>query len=136
VLLALSGSGALYLNANRLRIELPGYRTLDLVGIPFRDSVIALDRDSALPPEMVRVAGGALDVFFPGFEHIKPIALGDYLMDRFEVTNGEFKRFVDGGGYRRRELWDYPSGKSGRLVPREQAVARVRRWTGHPRPST
>ena len=136
VLLALSGSGALYLNANRLRIELPGYRTLDLVGIPFRDSVIALDRDSALPPEMVRIAGGPLDVFFPGFEHIKPIALGDYLMDRFEVTNGEFKRFVDGGGYRRRELWDYPFVKDGRVIPWGQGVARMTDRTGRPGPST
>src|SRR5256886_8227889 len=89
-----------WLNANRLRVERPGYRTLELVGMPFRDSVIRLDRDSALPAEMVRIAGGELDVFFPGFEHIKPIALGDYLMDRFEVTNREFKRFVDSGGSR------------------------------------
>jgi len=75
--------------------------------MPFGDSLIRLDRDSALPPDMVRIAGGDLDVFYPGFEHIKPIRLGDYLMDRFEVTNREFKRFVDSGGYRRRELWDY-----------------------------
>src|SRR5205823_12502485 len=67
-LLSLSGGGALYLNANRLRMELPGYRTLDLVGIPFRDSVITLDRDSAIPREMVRIAGGELDVFFPRSE--------------------------------------------------------------------
>jgi dienelactone hydrolase len=136
VLLALSGGGALYLNANRLRIELPGYRTLDLVGVPFPDSVIALDRDSALPREMVRIAGGTLDVVFPGFEHIKPIVLGDYLMDRFEVTNGEFKRFVDGGGYRRRELWDYPFVRNGRVIPWEQAMARMTDRTGRTGPST
>ena len=136
VLLSLSGAGGLYLNANRLRIELPGYRTLDLVGIPFRDSVITLDRDSALPPEMVRVAGGALDVFFPGFEHIKPIALHDYLMDRFEVTNGEFKRFVDSGGYRRRELWDYPFVMDGRVIPWQEAMTRMTDRTGRTGPST
>src|SRR5256885_15477017 len=51
---------------------------------------------------MVRIAGGDLDVFYPGFEHIRPIRLGDYLMDRFEVTNREFKRFVDSGGGPRR----------------------------------
>jgi tRNA A-37 threonylcarbamoyl transferase component Bud32/dienelactone hydrolase len=136
VLLALSGSGFLLQNSNRLRIEAPGYRTLDLVGIPFHDSVITLDRDSALPAEMVRIAGGELDVFFPGFEHIKPIALGDYLMDRFEVTNREFKRFVDSGGYRRRELWNHPFVKDGRVIPWAEALARMTDRTGRTGPAT
>src|SRR5437879_12794832 len=104
--------------------------------MPVRDSVIRLDRDSALPAEMVRIAGGDLDVFYPGFEHIKPIRLGDYLMDRFEVTNREFKRFVDSGGYRRRELWDYPFVKDGQVIPWEQAMARMTDRAGRPGPST
>jgi tRNA A-37 threonylcarbamoyl transferase component Bud32/dienelactone hydrolase len=136
VLLALSGSGILLANSNRLRIEAPGYRTLDLVGIPFHDSVITLDRDGALPAEMVRIAGGELDVFFPGFEHIKPIAMGDYLMDRFEVTNREFKRFVDSGGYRRRELWNHPFVKDGRVIPWAEALARMTDRTGRTGPAT
>ena len=135
VLLSLSMSGG-WLNANRLRVERPGYRTLELVGMPFRDSVIRLDRDSALPAEMVRIAGGDLDVFYPGFEHIKPIRLGDYLMDRFEVTNREFKRFVDSGGYRRRELWDQAFVQGGRVIPWEQAMARMTDRAGRHGPST
>jgi formylglycine-generating enzyme required for sulfatase activity/dienelactone hydrolase len=134
VLLALTGGG--FGNANRLRIEAPGYRTLDLVGLAFRDSVIKLDRDSAIPPEMVRVAGGQLDVFFPGFEHIKPIRLGDYLMDRYEVTNREFKRFVDSGGYRRRELWEHPFVHAGRELPWKEAMTRMTDRTGRPGPSS
>jgi len=135
-LLALSGSGGSFLNANRLRIELQQYRTLDLVGFPFQDSVIVLDRENAIPPEMVRVAGGELDVFFPGFEHVKPIQLGDYLMDRFEVTNREFKRFVDSAGYRRREFWTQPFLKDGRVISWEQAMALMVDRTGRPGPST
>jgi eukaryotic-like serine/threonine-protein kinase len=137
VLLALSGGGGTFrfTNSNRLRIEAAGYRTLDLVGLPFADSVIRLDRDSAIPPEMVRVAGGQLDVFFPGFEHVKPIQLGDYLMDRYEVTNREFKRFVDGSGYRRQELWSGPYIKAGREIPWKQAMALMTDRTGRPGPS-
>ncbi|MEO7987633.1 MAG: protein kinase [Gemmatimonadales bacterium] len=133
-LLALSGSG--FGNANRLRIEAPGYRTLDLVGLPFRDSVITLDREGALPPGMVRIVGGELDVFYPGFEHVKPIRLGDYLMDRLEVTNHEFKQFVDSGGYRRRDLWEQPFVKDGRVVSWEQAISLMTDRTGRPGPST
>ena len=42
------------------------------------------------------------------------IALGDYLMDRYEVTNRDYKRFVDSGGYRRKEYWEYPLVRNGR----------------------
>ncbi len=33
----------------------------------------------------------------------------DYFIDRYEVTNRQFKQFVDQGGYSRRELWKEPS---------------------------
>ncbi len=135
-LMSLGGGGGGLLNANRLRIESPGYRTLDLVGVPFRDSVINLDREGALPSEMVRVAGGELSVVFPGFEHVKPIPLGDYLMDRFEVTNREFQQFADSGGYRRREFWDHPFVKDGRVLSWEQAMALMTDRSGRPGPST
>jgi formylglycine-generating enzyme required for sulfatase activity/dienelactone hydrolase len=136
VLLPLGANGWSFVSANRLRIEAPGYRTLDLVGLPFEDSVTVLDRENAIPPEMVRVAGGKLDVFYPGFEHVKPIQLGDYLMDRYEVTNREFKSFVDSGGYRRRDLWEQPFVKDGHVVSWEQAIALMTDRTGRPGPST
>jgi formylglycine-generating enzyme required for sulfatase activity/pimeloyl-ACP methyl ester carboxylesterase len=134
-LLALNGGGS-YLNVNRLRIEAPGYRTLDLVGLPFGDSAMVLEREDAIPPEMVRVGGGNLNVFFPGYEHVKPIRLGDYLMDRYEVTNEQFKRFVDSGGYRRRGLWEHPFLEGGREIPWDQAMARMTDRTGRPGPAT
>jgi formylglycine-generating enzyme required for sulfatase activity/tRNA A-37 threonylcarbamoyl transferase component Bud32/pimeloyl-ACP methyl ester carboxylesterase len=135
VILALAGGGT-GLNTNRLRIEAPGYRTLELVGLPFRDSVIRLDRDDAIPRQMVRVSGGRLNVRFPGFEHVQRIPLADYLIDRYEVTNREFKRFVDSGGYRRRELWDQPFVRAGREIPWKQAMALMTDRTGRLGPST
>ena len=32
------------------------------------------------------------------------VDLGPYWIDRYEVTNSEFKEFVDAGGYQRREV--------------------------------
>jgi eukaryotic-like serine/threonine-protein kinase len=136
VLLALTAGGGGFLNNNRLRIEAPGYRTLDLVGLPFPDSVVRLDPDNAIPPEMVRVAGGRLNVFFPGLVHVKPIELGDYLIDRYEVTNREFQRFVDSGGYRRPEFWEHPFVRAGQKVPWKAAMALMIDRTGQPGPST
>ena len=135
-LLALSGGGGLLLNNNRLRVVAPGYRTLDLIGFPFEDSVIRLDREDAIPPEMVRVAGGELFLFYPGLEHVKPLQLGDFLMDRYEVTNREFQRFVDSGGYRRPEYWRDPFIRSGREISWKQAMVLMTDRTGRPGPST
>ena len=99
--------GGGFLNANRLRIEAPGYRTLDLVGLPFGDSVIALDRDDASPARWSgsgRRPGGPV----PRLRARQADPLGDYLMDRYEVTNREYKRFVDSGGYRRQRILGAP----------------------------
>ncbi len=73
---------------------------------------------------------------YPGFEHIKPVRLGDYLMDRLEVTNRDYKRFVDSGGYRRREFWEPPFLKDGRALSWEQAMRLMTDRTGRPGPST
>ncbi|HEY7683682.1 MAG TPA: bifunctional serine/threonine-protein kinase/formylglycine-generating enzyme family protein, partial [Gemmatimonadales bacterium] len=134
VLLPISASG--FINDTRIRIESPGRRTLELVWFPFGDS-IGLDPDSEIPPEMVRVAGGNLDMAYTsGFEHVAPLQLGDFLMDRYEVTNQEFQRFVDSGGYRRQDLWAYPIMRNGQVVPWDQAMSLMKDRTGRPGPST
>jgi serine/threonine protein kinase/formylglycine-generating enzyme required for sulfatase activity/pimeloyl-ACP methyl ester carboxylesterase len=135
-LLALTGSGSNFLNANRIRITAPGYRTLELIGMPFTDSVIRLDRDDAIPAEMVRVSGGDIGVDYPGFDPFKTVPLAEYLMDRLEVSNREYKVFVDSGGYRRRDLWEYPFVKDGRTLSWEAAMALMTDGSGRPGPST
>jgi len=135
-LVALSGPGGLFLDANRIRIAAPGYRTMELIGLPFQDSVITLDRESTIPAEMVRVGGGSLSPPYPGYEDTPPVELQDFLMDRFEITNREFKLFVDGGGYKRKEFWTEPIERDGRTMPWAQAMALMLDRTGRPGPST
>ena len=62
--------------------------------------------------------------------------LGDYLIDRTEVTNRQFKRFVDEGGYRRRELWKEPFVHAGKTLGWDQAMALLHDRTGRPGPAT
>ncbi len=135
-LVALSGPGGRTYDANRIRIRAPGYRTLELVGLPFADSVITLDRDGAIPPEMVRVGGGRLSPQYAGFENDEPITLADFLMDRFEVANREYQRFVDSGGYRRPEFWTEPFEKDGAKISWQAAMALMTDRTGRTGPST
>ena len=57
-------------------------------------------------------------------------------MDRFEVTNREYQKFVDEGGYQKREYWKEKSVKDGKELSWEQAMDLFRDPTGRPGPST
>ena len=98
---------------------------------------VQMDSVGTLPPGMVRVGG--LDRFqlsLPGLDHLDPVPLADYLIDQHEVTNAEFKRFVDGGGYGRRELWDHAFVKDGRTLSWVEAIPLFKDKTGRPGPAT
>jgi formylglycine-generating enzyme required for sulfatase activity/dienelactone hydrolase len=132
------------LSVSQFRLDAPGRRSVDLVqgGFGFAGNFgygadpLRLDPDSGIPPEMVRVPGGDLDVFYPGFQHVRPIPLGDYLMDRFEVTNREFKQFVDSGGYQRREFWEHAFVRDGKTIPWRSAIVLLTDRTGRPGPAS
>src|SRR5207249_259837 len=74
-----------------------------------------LDAEGTRPAEMVRVPGGNVTL-----ENGSSIRLDDFFIDRFEVTNREFKAFVDAGGYRKPEYWHEPFVKDGRALSWEE----------------
>jgi eukaryotic-like serine/threonine-protein kinase len=94
-----------------------------------------LDRDGALPAGMVRIPGGKIVLDFPGSARMPAVEIGDYFMDVNEVTNRDFKRFVDAGGYARSELWKLPFARAGRTVAFEEAIASFADKTGRPGPA-
>ncbi len=89
----------------------------------------------SVPPEMAVIPGGTARLTTPLAE-APPAAIEDFLIDRHEVTNQEYKKFVDAGGYRNRTFWKQPFQKDGRTLPWEEAAALFRDATGHPGPST
>ncbi|HEY8106786.1 MAG TPA: protein kinase, partial [Gemmatimonadales bacterium] len=122
---------------SRIRLERDGRRTLDVAVGPY-DRVQApfvLDSGGG-DTDLVRVAGGEVDVNLPGLDHLDPIKLGDFKLGRHEVTNREFKQFVDAGGYRRKELWKYPFGLEGHEISWEDAAKRFTDKTGRPGPAS
>jgi hypothetical protein len=88
-------------------------------------------------PEMVPVPGGAYPVGLTGFETLEIVSLESFLIDRNEVTNEDFMRFVDGGGYRNAEFW---SGltivNDGRELTRPEATSVFVDSTDRPGPAT
>ncbi len=90
-----------------------------------------LDPEGSLPPRMVRVPGGSFQ-----WGPSAPVELQDYLLDKFEVTNREFKKFVESGAYRKPDYWKHKFIKEGRTLSSEQAMAEFRDRTGRPGPAT
>ncbi|MDQ4079696.1 MAG: SUMF1/EgtB/PvdO family nonheme iron enzyme, partial [Gemmatimonadota bacterium] len=96
----------------RWRITKPGYEPFEgapFSGIEFRAFAEGLPLDSlgTRPLGMVRILPGRL-TGFPGTrspDQLPAAELGSYFLDRFEVTNRDFKRFVDAGGYRDPRWW-------------------------------
>src|SRR3954471_12052481 len=123
---------------SRLRLEKEGYRPLELgiwPAFPMRGTfALTSDRDTAMA--MVRVAGGATELNLPGLEQLDSLALGDYLIGRYEVTNRQYKAFVDAGGYARRELWREPFSTGGRALGWSDAMARFVDKTGRHGPAS
>ncbi|HEX5856212.1 MAG TPA: protein kinase [Thermoanaerobaculia bacterium] len=95
-----------------------------------------LDPEGSVPAGMVRVPGGKIGLAIPGLDQLPEVPLDDYLIDRHEVTNEEYKKFVDGGGYQKRDFWKQPFARGGRSIPWDEAAALFRDSTGRPGPAT
>jgi eukaryotic-like serine/threonine-protein kinase len=96
----------------------------------------ALDAWFSSPPGMVPVHEGKfLDaVAFIGW--IGPYVLPQYYVDRYELTNREYQKFVDSGGYEKREYWPETFTKDGRELSWSEAMGEFRDPTGRSGPST
>ena len=94
---------------------------------------IELRSKESVPPGMVWVPRGD-GVFWVGYR--TPGSIPGFWIDRLEVTNRQFKEFVDHGGYRKREYWKEPFRSGGRQLTWEQAMSQFRDLTGQPGPST
>jgi dienelactone hydrolase len=57
-------------------------------------------------------------------------------IDKYEVSNRQFKAFVDAAGYQKREYWKQPFIRNGREVSWEEAIAAFRDTTPRPGPAT
>jgi len=91
--------------------------------------------EGTVPAEMVSVTGARSGLGYP-LDSAPVVDIDGFLIDRHEVTNQEYKRFVDAGGYRNRDFWKQPFVEGGGVVPWEEAVARFHDATDRPGPAT
>ena len=127
----------------RWRITRAGYEPFE--GAPFSGPAIGvlaqgltLDTLGSLPPGMVRIPGGVVAAL-PGSRpsgEIPAAALQSFFLDRFEVTNRQYREFIDAGGYQKAEWWPSPIEQDGRAVPWQDAMGLFVDPTGRAGPST
>lgn len=93
-----------------------------------------LHKKDDLPKGMVFID----DVLIGGKDDwgIKPEADLSYYIDKYEVTNRQFKEFVDQGGYRTTVFWEHHVIKNGDTLTWEEAMTEFVDKTGRPGPST
>jgi serine/threonine protein kinase/dienelactone hydrolase len=81
-----------------------------------------LDKKGTVPPGMVRVKGQG--------------EIHDFFIDRYEVTNRQFKEFMDQGGYEKREYWKHRFIQEGKEIAWEDAIKEFVDASGQPGPAT
>ncbi len=116
------------------RYEKAGFRIAYAAVVSLQN--VFLDSMTAPGGATIRIPGGTLGAFLVGTDGTAPVRLGDYRMDQFEITNRQFKAFVDAGGYRNRSYWDQEVREAGRTLTTEEAMKRFVDATGRPGPST
>jgi dienelactone hydrolase len=127
------------LGASRVKLELAGHRTAYdlLLNTRFTEELTyRLQPEGSLPEGMIWVPGGKHALYLPGIDHLEAEPTRDFLMDRFEVSNCEFKAFIKSEGYQKPEYWPSPLIKDGRTLTWDEAMTHFRDATDRPGPST
>jgi len=132
----------------RWKVEKPGFTSLEVVRSnelpsPWVDPAsltpgylgFILQPRGKFPPEMVWIPPAELkayDIFHS--ERCIPFAPA-FLIDKCEVTNKQYKEFMDRGAYAKEEFWRERFVKDGKALTWSQAMAAFRDQSGRPGPA-
>ena len=126
----------------RLEVRKAGYQTIELAAPSFSVGIrpiaahLRMDPVGSLPEGMVRIPKSTTDMQIIGLEKYGPRQVPEFLIDKFEVTNRQFKAFVDAGGYANEAYWSFPILDAGKEIPLKTAWAKFTDRTGRQGPAT
>ena len=129
-------------NAWFYRYTLPGYRPVTVMGARLGGSYapipspVALQKTSDPDSGMVLLRGHRLVGTLYGLSSTDTFDLADFLMDKLEITNAQYKAFVDAGGYTNGRWWDSTIVQDGRPIAQSDAIAQFIDATGRPGPAS
>ena len=126
------------------KFELQGYTTVERATFPAGPIAITLHEVGKTPTGMVPVEfenEGSLQSQpitlwgIAGFEALPAVPVASYWIDKFEVTNAEFKRFMDQRGYETRQYWKHEFSNDGRVLSWADAMKLFVDKTNRPGPA-
>jgi formylglycine-generating enzyme required for sulfatase activity len=85
---------------------------------------------------MVLIQGKTSSIDLPSLSNLNAEKVNNFLMDCYEVTNKEYKHFINSGGYTNKKYWKYPFVKDDTVVSWESAMSQFTDKTGRNGPST
>ena len=124
------------------KIEKEGYLPLEFMNVIWvvQDKTYKLFKKGELPENMVYVPFDQWSYFptgwISGLGNVETPILGDYYIDKYEVSNKSYKEFIDNGGYKNKSYWSEPFIKNGKKLTWEQGMKEFIDKTGQPGPST
>ena len=120
------------------KFELKGYATVERAAFPVNGLDVRMDEEARAPAGMVRIpVADSIRLYgLPGFEDLPEVPVTPYWIDKYEVTNAQFKQFLDQGGYRKPEYWKQDFRKDGRAISWADAMTLFVDKTGRPGPAT
>jgi formylglycine-generating enzyme required for sulfatase activity len=130
-----------------LSIEKDGYAGSEraLSGVPARAGALTLPVPAAnvtlklqpadvTPPSMVFVPGGDYRLVAWSRPTDDRVTLNDFFIDKYEVSNNDFKQFISAGGYIKRDFWKHRFMKDGVAVSHDDAMRMFVDRSGLPGP--
>lgn len=84
-----------------------------------------MDKTGSIPDRMVRIPATQANMG----------RVGDFFIGMYEVTNDEYKAFIDAGGYREPEYWKYKFIKDGKELTWNEGISEFIDQSGQPGPS-
>ncbi len=126
----------------RIEIRKKEYQTIEYAGPGafgrlWADSpTIKLDKIGSLPEGMVRIPSLTAGMIIVGLEANGGKKVSEFLIDKYEVTNKQFKNFMNAGGYTNPTFWKYPIKKENTTISFEEAQKLFIDKTGRPGPAT
>jgi Serine/threonine protein kinase len=89
---------------------------------------------TAVPDKMTFVPGGEYRLASSSRPTDDKIKLDDYFIDKYEVSNKDYKEFISSGGYARQEYWKLPVIKDGRTLSWDEELSLFHDRTSLPGP--
>jgi serine/threonine protein kinase/formylglycine-generating enzyme required for sulfatase activity len=87
-----------------------------------------------VPDRMVFVPGGDYRLVAWARPTEARVPLNDYFIDKYEVSNQDYKEFINAGGYLKKQFWQHPFVKDGKSLAWEDALKEFKDRTGLPGP--